>query len=120
MVECADHVLCIDHHPAREAPWAHNIVEVAACATTELIFELTVARGWTPDAVAARAIYVGLATDTGFFRFNSTTARGHRVEVGQRTWSAAEAIVLDWERGLHLGGADPRTDGLAVGFTRGE
>ncbi|MHC5024849.1 MAG: gamma-glutamyltransferase [Planctomycetota bacterium] len=45
-------------------------------------------------------------------------ARGHDVEVGSRPWSAAEAIVLDWERGVHLGGADPRTDGLAVGFTQ--
>ena len=45
-------------------------------------------------------------------------ARGHVVEVGRRTWSAAEAIVLDWDGGLHYGGADPRTDGAAVGFTR--
>jgi gamma-glutamyltranspeptidase/glutathione hydrolase len=44
-------------------------------------------------------------------------ARGHDVEVGSRPWSAAEAIVLDWERGVHLGGADPRTDGAALGFS---
>lgn len=42
-------------------------------------------------------------------------ARGHEVERSTRHWSAAEAIVIDSATGLHLGGADPRTDGAAVG-----
>jgi len=42
-------------------------------------------------------------------------ARGHAVERSSRRWSAAEVIVYDAERGLFLGGADPRTDGAAVG-----
>jgi len=79
MVELAGNVLCIDHHPGRSAPWGHQIVDVSACATAVIVHELTEARGWTPDPIAAEAIYVGLATDTGFFRFNSTTARAHEV-----------------------------------------
>lgn len=75
----AERTLCIDHHPARNAPWAHNIVDVDSCATTVMIYELTRGCGWTPDLVSAEAIYVGLATDTGFFRFNSTNADGHVV-----------------------------------------
>jgi len=42
-------------------------------------------------------------------------ARGHRVERSSRHWSAAEVIVHDAERGVYLGGADPRTDGAAIG-----
>jgi len=42
-------------------------------------------------------------------------ARGHEVELSTRHWSAAEVIVVDSETGIHLGGADPRTDGAAVG-----
>lgn len=42
-------------------------------------------------------------------------SRGHDVVRSSRTWSAAEVIVIDPETGLHLGGADPRTDGAAVG-----
>ncbi len=42
-------------------------------------------------------------------------ARGHDVERSSRNWSAAEVIVIDPETGRHLGGADPRTDGAAVG-----
>ena len=43
-------------------------------------------------------------------------ARGHTVEVSSRNWSAAEAIVIDPETGIHQGGNDPRRDGLALGF----
>lgn len=42
-------------------------------------------------------------------------AKGHDVLRSPRTWSAAEVIVVDPVSGLHLGGADPRTDGAAVG-----
>lgn len=42
-------------------------------------------------------------------------ARGHEVERSERTWSAAEVIVVDAASGWHFGGADPRTDGAAVG-----
>lgn len=79
MRESASRTLCIDHHPTRDAPWAENIVDTEACATTAMIHELTRASGWRPDPAAAQAIYVGLATDTGFFRFNSTNARAHEI-----------------------------------------
>ncbi len=42
--------------------------------------------------------------------------RGHEVEVSKRTWSNAQAIVVDPETGLHTGGSDPRGDGAARGF----
>jgi len=43
-------------------------------------------------------------------------ARGHQVERSSRHWSAAEVIVIDPTTGHHLGGADPRTDGAAIGL----
>jgi len=69
---------CIDHHPTRGTPWAHNILDDRASATAVMIHALTSARGWTPDPAAATALYAGLATDTGFFRFNSTRPAAHR------------------------------------------
>ena len=45
----------------------------------------------------------------------SLEARGHDVERSSRHWSAAEVIVVDPVTGHHLGGADPRTDGAAIG-----
>ena len=79
MVASAEKTLCLDHHPSRTAPWAHAINDMESCATTAVIYDLTKNCGWQPDLHAAQAIYVGLATDTGFFRFNSTNARAHAI-----------------------------------------
>jgi phosphoesterase RecJ-like protein len=79
MRSVADKTLCIDHHPMRDAPWAVNLVDVDYCATTAIVYDLTKACGWQPDLVSAWGIYVGLVTDTGFFRFNSTNARTHEI-----------------------------------------
>jgi gamma-glutamyltranspeptidase/glutathione hydrolase len=43
--------------------------------------------------------------------------RGHRVEVSKRNWSSAQTIVLDPASGRHLGGSDPRGDGVALGYS---
>ncbi len=91
MLSVAANVLCIDHHPTREAPWAENILKVGASSTAVLIWDLLKHRGWEPDSRACDAIFVGLATDTGFFRFNSTSPFAHR--------TAAELL----ERGVRTG-----------------
>ena len=91
LLSVAAEVLCIDHHPTRGAPWAENILQVGASATATLIWDLLRHRGWEPDARACDALFVGLATDTGFFRFNSASAFAHRVA----------ADLLD--RGVHAG-----------------
>lgn len=41
--------------------------------------------------------------------------RGHVLEVSPRNWSSVQSIVVDWQAGLHTGGSDPRSDGLALG-----
>ncbi|HKQ63089.1 MAG TPA: bifunctional oligoribonuclease/PAP phosphatase NrnA [Candidatus Polarisedimenticolaceae bacterium] len=79
MRRLAGRTLCIDHHPARDVPWAHALIDAGSCATTAMIYELTRRCGWRPSAAAAEALYVGLATDTGFFRFNSTSADAHEI-----------------------------------------
>jgi phosphoesterase RecJ-like protein len=44
-----------------------------------MVYELAHVCGWRPDLHSAEAIYVGLVTDTGFFRFNSTNPQAHVV-----------------------------------------
>jgi phosphoesterase RecJ-like protein len=79
MAEVAGKVLCIDHHPTRETPWADLILSPRACATAAMLYELLERAGWQADPLAAQGLYAGLATDTGFFRFNSTDARAHEI-----------------------------------------
>ena len=64
---------------------------------------------WVPDVLFVEP-------ETPADVIDALEERGHTVKASGRHWSAAEAIVVDRERGLHWGGNDPRADGLALGF----
>lgn len=68
----------IDHHPEESPFGAINFVDRSYASCAEIVFGLYDAGGLTPDRDAATAIYVGLVTDTGSFRFGNTDARSHR------------------------------------------
>ena len=73
-------VACIDHHVSPGAlPAGPRLVAPEATATAELVFDLAGALGWDLSPESARALYVGLLTDTGGFRFANTTARALKV-----------------------------------------
>lgn len=74
----APKTFCIDHHPTRGTPWARTIIDTSACATAVIVYELLRGQEHAPDRATADALYAGLATDTGFFRFNSTSPRAFR------------------------------------------
>jgi len=71
---------CVDHHLSRGTlPPGPRLVDAAAAATGELIYDLAATAGWPLSADAARALYVALLTDTGGFRFANTAPRVLRV-----------------------------------------
>src|SRR5436190_1621477 len=73
-------LVCIDHHvgPVKLPP-GPCLIAPEATATAELVFDLANVAGWPLTAESAQALYVGLLTDTGGFRFSNTTARALRV-----------------------------------------
>src|SRR2546422_4584593 len=59
-------------------PAGPRLVAPEAAATAELVFDLASALEWPLPPEAARALYVGLLTDTGAFRFANTSPRAPR------------------------------------------
>src|SRR5207245_5721110 len=73
-------VACIDHHVSHGSlPGGPRLVAPEAAATAELVFDFASAVGWPLSPEAARALYVGLLTDTGAFRFANTSPRALRI-----------------------------------------
>ncbi len=71
---------CIDHHASPGTlPDGPRLVDPSASATAELVHDLALTMRWDIGTDAARALYVGLLTDTGGFRFGNTTPRVLRV-----------------------------------------
>ena len=68
-------VASIDHHISNSGFATHNFVDVAAAATCEILAGVFLDNHFPIDAVTAQALFVGIMTDTGQFRFNSTTRR---------------------------------------------
>jgi phosphoesterase RecJ-like protein len=68
--------LVIDHHIASDEPAGPvGVSDITACATAELVYDMSVALGWELNAAIARSLYTGMLTDTGGFRFSNTTPR---------------------------------------------
>src|SRR3989454_11452995 len=79
-IKASHAVACIDHHVSRGSlPAGPRLVAPEAAATAELVFDLAGALEWPLPPEAARALYVGLLTDTGAFRFANTSPRALRV-----------------------------------------
>ena len=65
--------LNIDHHISNKRYGSVNLVINDACATGEVLAGFCLDNGFAMDALTAQNLYIGIATDTGQFRFPSTT-----------------------------------------------
>jgi phosphoesterase RecJ-like protein len=87
--DCADHgragdrmkelypeaFACFDHHLSNHGFGRHNFVDTASAATAEVLMGLFLDTGLPIDQTTAQALYTGIMTDTGQFRFASTSVR---------------------------------------------
>ncbi len=71
--------LCIDHHPDAIDFVDVAVVDTDAAATAELIYDLLIDHGVILSTTMATALYAGVITDTGNFRFPKTSAHTHQV-----------------------------------------
>jgi phosphoesterase RecJ-like protein len=67
-------IYMIDHHPDPDDIYEASISRTDYSSTAELVYELYAEHDITQiNAPAAKALYVGLVTDTGSFQFDSVT-----------------------------------------------
>jgi len=98
-------VACIDHHVSGGSlPGGPRLVAPEAAATAELVFDFASALEWPLSPEAARALYVGILTDTGAFRFANTTPRvlhvaGALLERGVEPESIYESVYASAPEG---------------------
>ncbi|HYG53635.1 MAG TPA: bifunctional oligoribonuclease/PAP phosphatase NrnA [Flavobacteriales bacterium] len=73
--------IMIDHHPHPADFCDLTINEPADCSTAQLIYRFIVTLGYQNliTANAATCLYTGIMTDTGSFRYPSTTALTHHI-----------------------------------------
>jgi len=75
-------IIGVDHHSAGDDIAAQRWIETSAASTTEMVAALFDALDWPINGgrgSVAEAIFVGLATDTGWFKFGNATANTFRV-----------------------------------------
>ena len=66
--------LRIDHHSAATSFTDCELVDGGSASCAELVWDVLEEMGVCMDAAIADAVYVGVSTDTGCFRFSNTTA----------------------------------------------
>jgi bifunctional oligoribonuclease and PAP phosphatase NrnA len=81
--------LAIDHHRAHKQYGDYRWIESDCSSTGEMVYELAQALGANISPKCAFNLYVAISTDTGSFRYETTTARTLRI--------AADLV----ERGVH-------------------
>ena len=71
--------LRIDHHGTATSFTPLELVDPAAAACGELLYDILLELGGKLDQPMAEALYTAVATDTGCFRYANTTAQSYRV-----------------------------------------
>lgn len=80
-------MLAIDHHVSHR-DFAQNLfLDGTASAACECVYDILSALHIEIDSIMASALYTGIATDTGCFKFSSTTPKTHII--------AADLMVRD-------------------------
>ena len=91
--DCADHsragdriremypapMACFDHHLSNQGFARFDFVDTASAATAEVLSGVFLDADLPIDRTTAQALYAGIMTDTGQFRFASTSERVFRI-----------------------------------------
>ena len=100
----------IDHHATNDSFGEYNVIDPEASAAGEMVYDLLGAADIHIDKRIATNLYVAIHTDTGSFRYSSSTSgafkkTGELVALGADPWEISTHIYenLPYKRFLLLG-----------------
>jgi phosphoesterase RecJ-like protein len=79
LISTAQCVINIDHHISNTMFGSMNLVDANAAATAEIVYQLIKLLGVKIDLDIAACIFTAIVTDTGCFRYDSTTWVTHAI-----------------------------------------
>jgi bifunctional oligoribonuclease and PAP phosphatase NrnA len=83
---------CFDHHLSNAGFARYNFVDTSSAATAEVLAGIFFDADLPVDPVTAQALYTGIMTDTGQFRFPSTSSRVFRLSADLMDHGAVPAL----------------------------
>jgi len=91
-------LIVVDHHETNLMFGDLNLVDLTSASTAQIVYNMNKAMGVTYDAELATTNYLGLATDTGFFKYSNTDANvlkiaSELVEFGAKPYFVASVIL---------------------------
>jgi bifunctional oligoribonuclease and PAP phosphatase NrnA len=96
----------IDHHPQPEPFVDFMLSDTSSCSTAQLVHRfITMMGDSVPNRACGECLYTGILTDSGSFRFPSTTSETHRIVADLLDAGVDNAGVYDL---IHNNGSEHR------------
>lgn len=97
-------IINIDHHITNTGFGHYQLIDGEACATAEIVYRLIPGLGVAFDPAIATAVYTGILTDTGSFRFANTNAAAFAIsremaECGADPYRVAQHVFGSYSLG---------------------
>ncbi len=97
VVRMCPQVLNIDHHATNTVYGDYNYLDLSAAAVGEVAYNLLQELGLPLTRDIATCLYTSIVTDTGSFKYESTTARTHQIvaellALGAKPYDVAAAV----------------------------
>jgi phosphoesterase RecJ-like protein len=94
-------VLVLDHHETSDGLGDVEVVDSDSAATALIVLDLFNYAGWPVTGKIAEALFVAVATDTGWFQFNNTDSRVYRacaelIEAGVKPVKIYDNLYLNF------------------------
>jgi phosphoesterase RecJ-like protein len=88
--------ILIDHHQEPQTDvFAYGISDTSKSSTAEMVYDFIIGSGYTEklNKEVAECLYAGVMTDTGSFRFPSTTASVHSMIAGLKEKGLEHSLI---------------------------